>query len=156
MPEELNTITLGENTLRLETLTLPNGNTYNLGCSFEEAQQIYNVLSGNINKINDELEENEEVVAGALTDLNLRANALSQDVETLTETTETISGAVTAIDERVDSLETFVEDAEDTELAISAALNDLSQKITALTQENASLRSDIDTLRQEIAAIKNA
>ena len=56
MPEELNTLTLGDGELRLETLTLPNGNTYTLGCSFEEAQDIYDVLSGNIEAVNEELE----------------------------------------------------------------------------------------------------
>ena len=57
MPEELNTITLGENTLRLENLKLPNGNTYILGCSFEEAQEIYQVLSENIEAINTDVED---------------------------------------------------------------------------------------------------
>ena len=56
MPEELNTITLGENTLRLENLKLPNGNTYILGCSFEEAQEIYQVLSENIVAVNTDVE----------------------------------------------------------------------------------------------------
>ena len=57
MPEELNTITLGENTLRLENLKLPNGNTYILGCSFEEAQEIYQVLSENIGAVNTDVED---------------------------------------------------------------------------------------------------
>ena len=57
MPEELNTITLGENTLRLENLKLPNGNTYILGCSFEEAQEIYQVLSENIVAVNTDVED---------------------------------------------------------------------------------------------------
>ena len=57
MPEELNTITLGENTLRLENLKLPNGNTYILGCSFEEAQEIYQVLSENIVAVNNDVED---------------------------------------------------------------------------------------------------
>ena len=57
MPEELNTITLGENTLRLENLKLPNGNTYILGCSFEEAQEIYQVLSENIVAVNTVVED---------------------------------------------------------------------------------------------------
>ena len=57
MPEELNTITLGENTLRLENLKLPNGNTYILGCSFEEAQEIYQVLSENIVAVNADVED---------------------------------------------------------------------------------------------------
>ena len=73
MPEELNTITLGKNALRLETLKLPNGNTYILGCSFEEAQEIYQVLSDNIEAINtdvEELKESELVVATSLNDLN--------------------------------------------------------------------------------------
>lgn len=57
MPEELNTITLGKNALRLETLKLPNGNTYILGCSFEEAQEIYQVLSENIEAVNTDVED---------------------------------------------------------------------------------------------------
>ena len=82
MPEELNTITLGENTLRLENLKLPNGNTYILGCSFEEAQEIYQVLSDNIEAINtdvEELKESELVVATSLNDLNSKIISLTQE-----------------------------------------------------------------------------
>lgn len=82
MPEELNTITLGENTLRLENLKLPNGNTYVLGCSFEEAQEIYQVLSENIKAVNtdvEELKESELVVATSLNDLNLKIMSLTQE-----------------------------------------------------------------------------
>lgn len=82
MPEELNTITLGENTLRLENLKLPNGNTYILGCSFEEAQEIYQVLSENIEAINtdvEELKESELVVATSLNDLNSKIISLTQE-----------------------------------------------------------------------------
>ncbi len=82
MSEELETLTLGENELRLETLTLPNGNTYTLGCSFEEAQEIYNVLSGNIEAVNDDVEglkESEKVAAAALNDLNSRIVSLTEE-----------------------------------------------------------------------------
>lgn len=82
MPEELNTITLGENTLRLENLKLPNGNTYILGCSFEEAQEIYQVLSENIKAVNtdvEELKEAELVVSTSLNDLNLKIMSLTQE-----------------------------------------------------------------------------
>ena len=82
MPEEINTITLGENTLRLENLKLPNGNTYILGCSFEEAQEIYQVLSENIEAINtdvEELKEAELVVATSLNDLNSKIISLTQE-----------------------------------------------------------------------------
>ena len=82
MPEELNTITLGENTLRLENLKLPNGNTYILGCSFEEAQEIYQVLSENIKAVNtdvEELKESELVIATSLNDLNLKIMSLTQE-----------------------------------------------------------------------------
>ena len=82
MPEELNTITLGENTLRLENLKLPNGNTYILGCSFEEAQEIYQVLSENIEAVNtdvEELKEAELVVATSLNDLNSKIISLTQE-----------------------------------------------------------------------------
>ena len=82
MPEELNTITLGENTLRLETLKLPNGNTYILGCSFEEAQEIYQVLSENIEAVNtdvEELKEAELVVSTSLNDLNSKIMSLTQE-----------------------------------------------------------------------------
>ena len=82
MPEELNTITLGENTLRLENLKLPNGNTYILGCSFEEAQEIYQVLSENIEAVNtdvEELKEAELVVATSLNDLNSKIMSLTQE-----------------------------------------------------------------------------
>lgn len=82
MPEELNTITLGENVLRLEHIKLPNGNTYVLGCSFEEAQEIYQVLSENIKAVNtdvEELKESELVVATSLNDLNLKIMSLTQE-----------------------------------------------------------------------------
>ena len=82
MPEELETLTLGENELRLETLTLPNGNTYILGCSFEEAEEIYNVLTENIEAVNDEVEDlkqSEIVVAASLNDLNSRIVSLTQE-----------------------------------------------------------------------------
>ena len=86
MPEELETITLGENQLRLETITLPNGNTYILGCSFEDAQDIYDVLSGNIEAVNDDVEalkDSEKVVAASLNDLNSRITALTEENTTL-------------------------------------------------------------------------
>jgi peptidoglycan hydrolase CwlO-like protein len=82
MPEELNTVTLGENEVRLERIKLPNGNTYILGCSFEEAQEIYNVLSENIEAVNtdvEELKETELVVAASLNDLNSKIMALTQE-----------------------------------------------------------------------------
>lgn len=56
MSENLDEITLGENVLRLEHIKLPNGNTYILGCSFEEAQEIYQVLSENIVAVNTDVE----------------------------------------------------------------------------------------------------
>lgn len=82
MPEELNTITLGENVLRLEHIKLPNGNTYVLGCSFEEAQEIYQVLSENIKAVNtdvEELKESELVVSTSLNDLNSKIMSLTQE-----------------------------------------------------------------------------
>lgn len=82
MPEELNTITLGENVLRLEHIKLPNGNTYVLGCSFEEAQEIYQVLSKNIEAVNtdvEELKESELVIATSLNDLNSKIISLTQE-----------------------------------------------------------------------------
>ena len=75
LEEKSNEITLGENVLRLEHIKLPNGNTYVLGCSFEEAQEIYQVLSENIEAVNtdvEELKESELVVATSLNDLNLK------------------------------------------------------------------------------------
>ena len=82
MPEQLDTLTLGENELRLETLTLPNGNTYILGCSFEEAQDIYDVLSENIEAVNEDVEDlkvSERVIAASLNDLNSRVVALTAE-----------------------------------------------------------------------------
>lgn len=82
MAEDLNEITLGENVLRLEHIKLPNGNTYILGCSFEEAQEIYNVLNDNIGRVNkdvEELKETEQVVAASLNDLNSKIMALTQE-----------------------------------------------------------------------------
>ena len=57
MSENLDEITLGENVLRLEHIKLPNGNTYILGCSFEDAQKIYQVLSENIGAVNTDVED---------------------------------------------------------------------------------------------------
>ena len=82
MSENLNEITLGENVLRLEHIKLPNGNTYVLGCSFEEAQEIYQVLSENIEAVNtdvEELKEAELVVSTSLNDLNLKIMSLTQE-----------------------------------------------------------------------------
>lgn len=82
MSENLNEITLGENVLRLEHIKLPNGNTYVLGCSFEEAQEIYQVLSENIEAVNtdvEELKESELVIATSLNDLNLKIMSLTQE-----------------------------------------------------------------------------
>ena len=82
MSENLNEITLGENVLRLEHIKLPNGNTYVLGCSFEEAQEIYQVLSENIEAVNtdvEELKEAELVVATSLNDLNSKILSLTQE-----------------------------------------------------------------------------
>jgi len=82
MPEQLETLTLGENEVRLERLKLPNGNTYVLGCSFEEARDIYHVLSDNIEAVNNEVEDlksSERVVAASLNDLNSRIVALTAE-----------------------------------------------------------------------------
>ena len=82
MSENLNEITLGENVLRLEHIKLPNGNTYVLGCSFEETQEIYQVLSENIEAVNtdvEELKEAELVVATSLNDLNSKIMSLTQE-----------------------------------------------------------------------------
>lgn len=82
MSENLNEITLGENVLRLEHIKLPNGNTYILGCSFEEAQEIYQVLSENIKAVNtdvEELKEAELVVSTSLNDLNSKIMSLTQE-----------------------------------------------------------------------------
>ena len=82
MSENLNEITLGENVLRLEHIKLPNGNTYVLGCSFEEAQEIYQVLSENIEAVNtdvEELKEAELVVSTSLNDLNSKIMSLTQE-----------------------------------------------------------------------------
>ena len=82
MSENLDEITLGENVLRLEHIKLPNGNTYVLGCSFEEAQEIYQVLSENIEAVNtdvEELKEAELVVATSLNDLNSKIMSLTQE-----------------------------------------------------------------------------
>ena len=82
MSENLDEITLGENVLRLEHIKLPNGNTYILGCSFEEAQEIYQVLSENIEAVNtdvEELKEAELVVSTSLNDLNSKIMSLTQE-----------------------------------------------------------------------------
>lgn len=82
MPEQLETLVLGEDELRLERIKLPNGNTYVLGCSFEEAQDIYDVLSENIEAVNDDVEDlkvSERVIAASLNDLNSRVVALTAE-----------------------------------------------------------------------------
>ena len=75
MPGINNLIYDEEGRIRLDYLKLPDGNTYVLGCSSEEAQ----VLSENIEAVNDELEENEQVVAASLNDLNSRIVTLTQE-----------------------------------------------------------------------------
>lgn len=154
MPEELNTVTLGENEVRLERIKLPNGNTYILGCSFEEAQKIYRVLSENIEAVNDDVEKNEKVTSAALNDLNSRIGTLSDDVEALQTSGEDVTEALTALGDRVGDLEKDVDGLKESEEVAAAAFNDLNSRIVSLTQENASLRSDITALQQEIAAIK--
>lgn len=157
MPEELETLTLGENELRLETLTLPNGNTYILGCSFEEAQEIYDVLSGNIEAVNDDVEElkdNEKVTAAALNDLNSRIVTLNDDVQSIHGSTEDMTEALSDLEDTVDDLSTDVQDLKDSEEVIAASLNDLNSRIVALTAENTSLRNEITLLSQEIELIK--
>lgn len=82
MPEQLETLVVGEDELRLERIKLPNGNTYVLGCSFEEAQDIYDVLSENIEAVNDDVEDlkvSERVIAASLNDLNSRVVALTEE-----------------------------------------------------------------------------
>ena len=158
MPEELDTIVLGANDLRLETLTLPNGNTYVLGCSFEEAQSIYEVLSNNIEAVNDEVEdlkETEEVVAVSLTDLNSRMVSLNDEVDNLKNSEEETESDLSDLETKVDTLIDNVDSLENTEHVVAESLTDLNSRITALTQENASLRNEITELRQEIALIKN-
>lgn len=57
MAEDLNTITIGGNVLRLEHLKLPDGNTYILGISLEELQTVYTTLTENIEAVNKDVEE---------------------------------------------------------------------------------------------------
>lgn len=78
MPGINNLIYDEEGRIRLDYLKLPDGNTYVLGCSSEEAQ----VLSDNIEAVNDEVEDlkqSEIVVAASLNDLNSRIVSLTQE-----------------------------------------------------------------------------
>lgn len=78
MPGINNLIYDEEGRIRLDYLKLPDGNTYVLGCSSEEAQ----VLSDNIEAVNDDVEglkESEQVVAASLNDLNSRIVTLTQE-----------------------------------------------------------------------------
>ena len=150
MPEQLETLILGENELRLERIKLPNGNTYILGCSFEEAQEIYDVLIENIEAVNEDVEglkESEKVAAMSLNDLNSRVTALTEDVEDLKDDNETTSETLSEMEEDVSTIK-------DNEIVISASLNDLNSRIVALTAENAELRNEITQLLGEIALIK--
>lgn len=157
MPEELETLILGENELRLERIKLPNGNTYILGCSFEEAQDIYDVLSGNIEAVNDDVEglkESEKVAAAALNDLDSRITTLNEEVEAIEGSSEDVTEALSALEDSVSDLETDVNDLKESEIVTSASLNDLNSRIVSLTEENISLRSEIADLKDEIALIK--
>ena len=84
MSETLDEITLGENVLRLEHIKLPNGNTYILGCSFEEAQEIYQVLSENIVAVNTNVED----LKIENTDLKNRVTALETELTNLRQLLE--------------------------------------------------------------------
>ena len=84
MSENLDEITLGENVLRLEHIKLPNGNTYILGCSFEEAQEIYQVLSENIVAVNTDVED----LKIENTALNNRVKALETELTNLRQLLE--------------------------------------------------------------------
>ena len=84
MSENLDEITLGENVLRLEHIKLPNGNTYILGCSFEEAQEIYQVLSENIVAVNTNVED----LKIENTDLKNRVTALETELTNLRQLLE--------------------------------------------------------------------
>ena len=78
MPGINNLIYDEEGRIRLDYLKLPDGNTYVLGCSSEEAQ----VLSDNIDAVNTEVEDlkqSEIVVAASLNDLNSRIVSLTQE-----------------------------------------------------------------------------
>ena len=114
MPEELNTVTLGENEVRLERIKLPNGNTYILGCSFEEAQKIYRVLSGNIESVDerldglddrvgdledfaDDAEKTEKVISTSLNDLNQRIVSLTQENASLRSDITALQQEIAAI-----------------------------------------------------------
>lgn len=56
MGEELNTIIINNgNELRLERIALPNGKTYIIGISVEEAETIFNTLNENISAVNDDV-----------------------------------------------------------------------------------------------------
>lgn len=157
MPEELETLILGENEVRLERIKLPNGNTYILGCSFEEAQKIYRVLSENIEAVNDDVEElkdGEKVTAAALNDLNSRITTLNDDVQSIHGSTEDMAEDLSDLEDTVGDLSTDVQDLKDSEIVTSASLNDLNSRIVSLTEENTLLRNEITGLRQEIELIK--
>ena len=151
MPEQLETLILGENELRLERIKLPNGNTYILGCSFEEAQDIYDVLSENIEAVNDEVEDlksSEKGIAMSLNDLNSRIVSLTDDVEDLKDTTSDI-----------ETLTEDVEDLKDNEMVVSAGLNKLNSRIVSLEDDVEDLKdttSDIETLTEDVEDLKSS
>jgi len=96
MPGINNLIYDEEGRIRLDYLKLPDGNTYVLGCSSEEAQ----VLNENIIKVNDdveELKESEQVVAASLNDLNSRIVTLTQENTSLRNEIANLKDEIEAI-----------------------------------------------------------
>ena len=75
-------VDISDETQRLEHLKLPNGVTYKIGLSLDEQESVVKALSAlndNFNTLNEEVEDNEQVVAASLNDLNSRIVSLVQE-----------------------------------------------------------------------------
>lgn len=114
-----NNITLDTNdSLRLESFKLPNGNPYLLGCTYQEAQTIYNTLQENIEAVNSDLEDLDSVVG--------IAKDTSTDKRTFQPTTNYGDDSTT----------------------VMTNMQKLDTKIKALEEENAALKQELKEFKE--------
>lgn len=144
MADELNTIVINDgNELRLERMTLPNGNTYIIGISVEEAETIFNTLNENISAVNEDVLKNEEITADALIAINTSSGFDEHGKYSAVTDGTYISGA-TSVKEATAKLDTAI-------TSLNAAITESVEK---LRTENQTLKDEIAALKEEIALIK--
>lgn len=127
------------NELRLERMTLPNGKTYIIGISVEEAETIFNTLNENISAVNDDVLKDEQII--------LDSNISSGFDE---------NGKYSAVSDA-----TYIADATSVKEAtakLDAAIVDINGtfqiNVKQLQTENQTLKDEIAALKEEIALIK--